>query len=348
MTPAVSPFYFVKSGDNLSRIAARIYGLWDPGAIHRKAMELYRANPHLTSPDRIYEGQVLYLGSGLDLSSNVAATDLLEMQSVLQYGSRQDNEFLLDHFMTLQTVSHHQESLSRSIANDVNFGALIPGAKSVQAMSRAGIGLLGRGLDTATRAIGGQFGNLLKMTPFQFEIVHGEMVRSINKNIRYIKTDSSLRLIPTHIRAFSSSHGKVFLVEPSAAGLRKYSETLGKVKSYAGSLKSMKHAASNIGVALDVVGAGMNVAQDWETSRRVRTSVKESVALGGKLGARAITGTVATSACGFLTITTGVGGVVCYFGVALAFGYVSGQLARGAGEFVAVVYESATSKEIEK
>ncbi|MBY0371017.1 LysM peptidoglycan-binding domain-containing protein [bacterium] len=286
-------FYFVERGDSLWKIAKHVYGVSDNGSIARKVQGLIHLNPHIRNPDKIHPGQVLNLGNATGFTAErITATEMQEIERILNE-DRFEVPAMLDHWNPIMAAAP--------------VGADVPDSGLWKKVGKATVK---SALKTGEKAAKGDFANLLKVSPYTWRKVEAELVDGLRNRVRYLKNaDGTLGLIPDNARAFSRA-GKVILVDPApGGGFRAFASQVRAGKDF--SKKFLKPASRAVKV-ISLGSSAYSVYSDWGTVEQNRTLTKEvtksAVSIIGLTGA----GAAATGVCGFLTLTTGVGGVACY------------------------------------
>ncbi|MBI4404556.1 MAG: LysM peptidoglycan-binding domain-containing protein [Deltaproteobacteria bacterium] len=351
------PVYYVQRGDNLWNIVSTAFSLTSNQAIANKMKEVTALNTHIKDPNRIRPGQVIYLGSGNGFQSDpVFGNDLENMEICLKEGSDSETCFLVNNFETLQVLSTQTEDLGdagflrnvnaspHSLAPELGAGFSIV-QPSFLKVSKEVFGVVKKLAKTGKVAAEGRFGNLTKVSPHVWDKLHGELVRGIQKEVRYVKESSgALRLIPKNARAFSNG-GKVIIVLPGSNGFSAFSHSTREARTL---LRNLSRGANAVGVAIDFGVAGYNIQRDWGTPNQGRTVVRETVKTAAGMGAGLVSGSVATYVCGVLTFTTGWGGVACYLSVLVGTGVLTSLASRQLGEGAAnLIYQSPQPKVID-
>ncbi len=301
---------FVQRGDTLSGIASRFPGVYSQSQIQNKVREILAINPHIKNPNRIYPGALLNLGSNRGVGSVPYESDMLEMQRILGEDPVLTDR-LLDNWETVDTLT------------EIGAPAVLNPLKPAYKFGKAA-------LTTAKEAAKGRFKNLLDVSPHAWREVEGSLVRGVRDQVRYLRsTDGTLGLIPKGTRAFSNG-SKVFVVNPAqGSGFREFSAKVAAGKSFS---KKILDPAKKAARVIDLGVSGYNIYQDWGTSQQNRTIVKEGLKTATSLALGTSKIAASTGVCTLLTVSTGVGGVVCFVTVYLVFSYAESEIVDLAGD----------------
>lgn len=356
MTQA-SPFYVVRRSDNLWNIAKNVFGLSTNAAIAAKVNTLAESNPHLASRDRIFPGQFLYLGKGIEPKADIYADDLRSMEACFKEGANYENNFLIENFSTVQAFLreaedvhnpgflHEIQSTPYSIAQQSN-GAFMPVLPQFAKLSKEVVSVISKGLKTGIKAASGEFGRILPVSPHYWDVVHGDIVRGLNNQARYIRESSgALRLIPHQARAISSL-GKVTLVMPEADGFQKFSTAARKAKGLVSGMKTAENIAGKTAIGINLGLAGYNIHEAWNTENRNRTVATESTKLAVGIGIAKTGPPVATYACALL-VEAPPAAAACFFGVLVIYGAGTSMVINGLTDLAAdFIFKSSDPKPI--
>jgi hypothetical protein len=322
-------FYYVEKGDTLWGITQKLFKHLSASEIQKKIAEVQKINPHIKNPNLIHPKSVIHFGPVNGFSSQPAyAADLTEMEKTLDACSIHERDYLFKHYETIDAIwaVSQKNTLTMPVPSTV-VDNIKSGFRVVKAARNT--------LDVANKGIY----RWKPLDPFVWREVEGKVVQGLKSEIRAVQqANGAIGLIPKEARAFQQG-GKVLIVNfNSGEGM----------KTFSSAVKARKDIASKIikplGKAFKIADAGFalyNIHDKWGTPEQNVTIFKET----GKFGMGLVNSTVSTGlasgVCGFLTLTTGVGGAACFLTVFVASSYGASKLGEWGGE---KIYEFGKSR----
>lgn len=327
-------FWRADRPDSLNNILRSLYPQSRDPDLERIGQRVVAQNSHVKNWQKVLPGTLFSLGPVEGpWTMPIWHSDLIEMQSLLSSGNETD--FLLENWDLVHSLAEIDESdiltmaspeISMRLQSEIKgkrFTEISEPAKWMYRMAKAG-------RKTFVEGSKGTFSNLV--APHVWQEVNGTLVRDAMKRLRYIrKSTDVLGLVPKDARAFGAG-GKVILVQPNAqAGLYHFSRTVRQAKQVSSQIMSP------LGKILKVVDFGVyvdKVTNAIGTPDQNRTITRETGRYGAGLIGGVYAGSVAHTLCGVLALSTGLGGLGCYFTALVATSYGAGELGRLVGDAV--------------
>lgn len=327
-------FWRADRPDSLNNILRSLYPQFRDSELVTRAQRVSKQNQHVKNWQRILPGTVFSLGP-VDgpWTAPIWTSDLLEMQRMLS--SESDVDFMLENWDLLQSLTEIDENdiltmAPIEISKRLQFEMKAKRSTEISESAKGLYRMVKAGRQTFIEGARGSFGSLV--APHVWQEINGTLVQDTVKRLRYVKKSSDvLGLVPKDARAFGSG-GKVILVQPNMqGGLYQFSRTVRQAKQVSDQL------LSPLGKVLKIVDFGIyvnSVASAIGTRDQNRTLSRET----GKYAAGLIVGStskmIGNSVCGVLTLSTGLGGVGCYFAVLVASSVVASYVGDVSGNLV--------------
>jgi len=318
----------VSPGDNLTSIVKRAFGVTDSAGVQSKIREVILLNPAIKNPNLIRIGQILVLTAPpiSQALRNTFEADRCEVERLL---SPRDHttRFLIQNWDVIHPLAVGNFSPGKHFETG---GPDFFGGSQVGDIAKWGFRIVKGSSKAAEQAANGKFGNLVNVSPHVFQSVEGELIRDVKRQIQYVRRpDNVLGLIPQGTRALKSGAGKVILVQADPSrGLYAFSRSVKDSKNLA---KDLLGPAKKVFKVIDYGLYGYNVVQAIGTPTAGKTISKETGKLAAGLAWGAGSTAIASGVCGFLTLTTGPGGIACFLTVIIGGGYGASKLGEWGG-----------------
>jgi len=288
---------------------------------------VHSLNPRLHGDDTVSRGTVLDLGPTANgFGQPPFDTDLREIEKLLGESSA-ENDWSIANWDTLQALSDLddpsknacflQQVSSHSIKDMLTsegIDAATVGAASFS--TKLSYKLIKSANKTAQDTIKGKFGNLLNVSPLVWQKLEGQLIRPLVRRASYVKkSNGSLALVPAAARAIRSGKKVIVINAETGGGFYAFSQTVKATKHIS---KTLLMPSGKVFKAIDFGIYIKNIGQAMGKENQNKIIARETGSFGGGLFGGAVAAGAAGYLCGLLTLTTGPGGIACYFSAYLA------------------------------